>query len=77
MVEDPASPQTPAGDGFTHYVGEKSGGGVVFYVYKDANGEGHGLIANFSDVGTQMAWGLNGTDVANSEITWNGKKKHI
>jgi len=73
VVEGPAGPQGPAGDGFTHYVGEKFGGGVVFYVFKDANGDEHGLIASLFDVGTQLPWGLDGTDVPNCESTWNGK----
>jgi len=73
-VEGPAGPQGPAGTGLTHYVGEKFGGGVVFYVYQDANGEEHGLITSLSDVATQVSWGLDGTDVQNCESTWNGKE---
>jgi len=74
VVEGPIGPQGPAGDGLTHYVGEKFGGGVVCYVYKDANNEEHGLITSLSDVGTQLSWGLDGTDVPNCESNWNGKE---
>ncbi|MBL7901535.1 MAG: DUF1566 domain-containing protein [Bacteroidia bacterium] len=77
VVEGPAGPQGPEGDGFTHYVGEKFGGGIVFYVYRDANDEEHGLIASLSDVGTQVSWGLNGTDVPNCESNWNGQQNTI
>jgi hypothetical protein len=74
VVEGPAGPQGPASDGLTHYVGEKFGGGVVFYVYEDAIGEEHGLIASLADVGTQLSWGFDGTDVPNCESNWNGKE---
>ena len=37
-------PQGPAGPGFNHYVGEVYGGGIVFYVYRDAAGTEHGLV---------------------------------
>lgn len=40
-----------------HYVGEKYGGGIVFYVYD--NGQ-HGLIASTTDQGTNVQW-YNGT----------------
>ncbi|MFM8568604.1 MAG: hypothetical protein ACKOB6_03240 [Candidatus Kapaibacterium sp.] len=34
------------GSGFTHYVGEYYGGGVVFSVWKDSLGAEHGLVVN-------------------------------
>ncbi len=70
----PAGPQGPAGNGggFTHWVGESFGGGVVFHVYKDALGVEHGLIVSLTDLSTGAAWGLNGTDVPNCESSWNG-----
>lgn len=64
--------QGPAGSGgFTHYIGEFFGGGIVFYVYKTNNVE-HGLVASLSDLSGSAAWGLSGTNVANCESTWNG-----
>jgi hypothetical protein len=60
--------------GFTHYVGELYGGGIVFHVYRDALGDEHGLIASLTDVSTGAAW----SNVATTEIgpsaksTWNG-----
>jgi hypothetical protein len=70
----PAGPQGPAGNGggFTHWVGESFGGGVVFHVYKDALGVEHGLIVCLTDLSTGAVWGLNGTDVPNCESSWNG-----
>ncbi len=70
----PAGPQGPAGNGggFTHWVGESFGGGVVFHVYKDALGVEHGLIVSLIDLSTGAQWGLYGTDVPNCESSWNG-----
>lgn len=62
------------GNGFTHYVGEIFGGGVVFHVYRDADGSEHGLIVSLSDQSTGMRW--NNLFVigigANSQSSWNG-----
>ena len=43
------------GGGYTNYVGELYGGGVVFYVYKTAGVE-HGLICAVADQGTSTVW---------------------
>ena len=40
--------------GFTHYVGELFGGGIVVSVYKDTTGTEHGLIASLTDLGTSV-----------------------
>ena len=73
-VDGAPGPQGPAGSGggFTHWVGESFGGGVVFHVYKDALGVEHGLIASLTDLSTAAQWGLNGIDVPNCESSWNG-----
>ena len=70
----PTGPQGPAGNGggFTHWVGESFGGGVVFHVYKDALGVEHGLIVSLTDLSTGAVWGLFGTDLPNCESSWNG-----
>ena len=39
----PQGPQGPIG-GFTHYLGEDFGGGIIFYLYKGSDGLEHGLI---------------------------------
>jgi hypothetical protein len=41
---------SPISSGFTHYVGELFGGGVVFQVYKDSQGIEHGLIVALEDL---------------------------
>ena len=35
---------------FTHYVGEFFGGGIIFHVFKDHNGNEHGLIVSIDDI---------------------------
>lgn len=38
-----------------HYIGELFGGGIIFYLYKEAGVE-HGLIASLTDVATNQIW---------------------
>ena len=42
--------------GFTHYVGELFGGGIIVSVWKDAQGAEHGLIASLTDLSSQIPW---------------------
>jgi hypothetical protein len=39
------------GGGFTHYIGEQFGGGIIFYLWKDAQGNEHGLIVSNTELG--------------------------
>ena len=63
------------GNGFTHFVGEVFGGGVVFHVYRGADGLEHGLIVSLADLSTGMAWtnlfviGIG----ENAQSSWNGQ----
>jgi hypothetical protein len=41
---------------FTHYVGEEFGGGVIFHLWKDAQGVEHGLIVDKVDLSTSQVW---------------------
>jgi len=59
----PAGPQGPQGQqgtagtgGFTHYIGEEFGGGVIFHLWKDAQGVEHGLIVDKTDLSSAQAW---------------------
>ena len=59
---------------FTHYIGEEFGGGVVFCVWKDAQGQEHGLIVDKVDLSTGQAWS-NITAVAiglSAQSIWDG-----
>ncbi len=42
----------------SHAIGERFGGGIVFYVY---DGGQHGLIADSADVASSQSWGTNTT----------------
>jgi hypothetical protein len=49
--------QGPVGTGsFTHYIGEIFGGGVVFHLWKDAQGVEHGLIVDKTDLSISQVW---------------------
>jgi len=41
---------------FTHYIGEHFGGGVIFHLWKDAQGVEHGLIVDKTDLSTSQEW---------------------
>lgn len=47
--------ETVGGGGFTHYVGELYGGGIIVSVWKE-NGVEHGLIASLVDLSTGIVW---------------------
>ncbi len=57
---DTLGPKTPIElkpePGFTHYVGEQFGGGVIFQVTKDKDGKEHGLVVSLSIHGSDAAW---------------------
>ena len=42
--------------GFTHYIGEKFGGGIIVQVWKDSLGIEHGLIASLTNLSTNLPW---------------------
>ena len=48
-------PVSALGSGFTHYVGELFGGGIIVEVYKDSLGVEHGLIASLINLGS-LPW---------------------
>jgi hypothetical protein len=67
-------PQGPVGAGsFTHYIGEVFGGGVIFHLWKDAQGVEHGLIVDKTDLSASQVWSnvsiLIGTSAQSS---WDG-----
>lgn len=60
--------------GFTHYIGEQFGGGVVFHLWKDNAGVEHGLIIDIKDISTSQVW----SNISNvligptAQSTWDG-----
>jgi hypothetical protein len=60
--------------GFTHYIGEAFGGGVIFHLWKDAQGVEHGLIVDKTDLSTGQAWSnIDQTLIgATAQSSWDG-----
>ena len=62
------------GGGFTHYIGEQFGGGVIFHLWKDAQGSEHGLIVDIVDLSTGQSWSnQSSTSIgASAQSSWDG-----
>jgi hypothetical protein len=62
------------GGGFTHYIGEEFGGGVVFHLWKDASGVEHGLIIDKTDLSAAQVWSnIDATLIgASAQSMWYG-----
>jgi hypothetical protein len=62
------------GGGFTHYIGEEFGGGVIFHLWKDAQGVEHGLIVDKTDLSASQAWSnVTSTLIGTSaQSSWDG-----
>jgi hypothetical protein len=68
-------PAGPVGAGsFTHYIGEVFGGGVVFHLWKDAQGVEHGLIVDKTDLSVSQVWSnMDSTLIGTSaQSSWDG-----
>ena len=59
----PQGPQGEPGFGFEHFVGEEFGGGVVFHVYRDADGTEHGLVVSIIDLGMSQYSNITSTSI--------------
>jgi hypothetical protein len=59
---------------FTHYIGEEFGGGVIFDLWKDTQGQEHGLIVDKVDLSTGQAWSnITAVEIAPSaQSIWDG-----
>jgi hypothetical protein len=62
------------GGGFTHYIGEEFGGGVIFHLWKDNAGVEHGLIVDLVDLSTAQVWSnIDQTSVGTAaQSSWDG-----
>jgi hypothetical protein len=59
--------------GFTHYIGEQFGGGVIFHLWKDAQGTEHGLIVDLNDLGQEVWSNVTSTLIGPSaQSSWDG-----
>jgi hypothetical protein len=63
-----------SGGNFTHYIGEQFGGGVIFHLWKDAQGVEHGLIVDITDLSTAQVWSNIQTTLigASAQSSWDG-----
>jgi hypothetical protein len=68
------------GTTFSHYIGERFGGGVIFHLYRDSLGLEHGLILAPNDICNMCYWDSTAACLAGNCIyvransTWNGAK---
>lgn len=61
-----------------HYIGEMFGGGIIFYVYNDLNGEEHGLIMSLEDLSENQPWSnVIADSTIDSKSLWDGQKNTI
>jgi hypothetical protein len=69
-------PQGPAGSGggFTHYIGEQFGGGVIFHLWKDNTGGEHGLIVDKTNLSAGQVWSNMSSALIglSAQTSWNG-----
>jgi hypothetical protein len=68
-------PQGPSGNsGFSHYIGEKYGGGVIFHLWQDSLGQEHGLIVAINNQSTSHVWSnINSALIGtNAQSGWDG-----
>jgi hypothetical protein len=64
--------------GFTHYIGEQYGGGLVFHLWKDAQGVEHGLIVDLTDLSTSQDWSNVSDPVGiTARSSWDGLSNSI
>ena len=59
------------GSNFTHYIGEEFGGGLIFYLWKDAQGVEHGLIVDKTELSTSQVWS-NTNGLSSALSSWDG-----
>lgn len=63
-----------SGNNFTHYIGESYGGGVIFHLWRDAQGAEHGLIVDIIDLSTSQVWSNKDQTLigVSAQSTWDG-----
>lgn len=72
--QGPTGPPAPLGK-YKHYVGERYGGGIVFYVYHDSSGE-HGLIVSEINLSEATIWSNYSLSFMpdSCQTSWDGHK---
>jgi|688.fasta_scaffold259821_2 hypothetical protein len=60
------------GGGFSHYIGEAFGGGVIFHLWKDAQGVEHGLVVELDNQPTNHLSSSSHQIGITARSTWDG-----
>jgi hypothetical protein len=63
---------TGTGGNFTHYIGEEFGGGVIFHLWKDAQGVEHGLIVDKTEISPLGVWSNINNTFSGAQNLWDG-----
>ncbi len=59
--------------GFTHFVGESYGGGIIYHLWKDNQGAEHGLIVDIYSLGISNWSNITNQEIgANAQSRWDG-----
>ena len=67
----PMGPNTPGT--FNHYIGEQLAGGIIFHLWKDAQGTEHGLIVDLLSLSNSIWSNITTTLVGSTaQSTWDG-----
>lgn len=62
-----------AAGSFNHHIGEAFGGGVIFHLWKDAQGNEHGLIVDIYELSVAQIWSnIAGLIGIQAQSNWNG-----
>lgn len=63
------------GGGYTHFLGENFGGGIIFQLWKDDKGAEHGLIVDIHNLSTTEIWSNEAWTLIGSgaQSLWDGK----
>ncbi len=71
-VQNPYVISGTGGGGFSHYIGEAYGGGVVFHLWKDAQGVEHGLVVELDNQPTNHLSSSSHQIGITAQSTWDG-----
>jgi hypothetical protein len=75
--QGPPGPQLPGS--FMHYIGEQFEGGIIFHLWKDAQGVEHGLIMDKTDLSSSQVWSNIGATLIgeSAQSSWDGSSNSI
>ena len=71
-IANPFVINSTSGSGFSHYIGEAYGGGVIFHLWKDAQGVEHGLVVELDNQPTNHLSSSSHQIGITARSTWDG-----